>query len=320
MKKLYIVLIAFLTFITLPGLHTQAFNYEYTNDVPIFELNNYTLDEIFIDNNIIGIDYNNIIKNATSWTVGNELTNTIRALKPNSILPNIRIPVTELNVFAKIGNTVYPNSTLSSGTTDAILVKLDVNNIVFRIDKTLLITKDSTGFELFLQQNNVKLVYETIDSNSNADVYINLYDEIQLDKIELGITSLTNEQIGEYYKNWLYNYTLFLNVDYQVGYNDGYNDGYIDAVQEDNAYALGYARGLSEGQDMETGSSIIVLVLAALSFGFMIFGFSSKKRIFNLFAAGLFIALGGLMVEFPAFIVISIGFVIFNIWYTFGSD
>jgi len=140
----------------------------------------------------------------------------------------------------------------------------------------------------------------------------------------IGIDHLIIDELNLLFNDW------FTNNIYDQGFTDGeqsttayasgFNDGYGDAVQEDNAYSLGYALGLSEGQDMETGSSIIVLVLAALSFGFMIFGFSSKKRIFNLFAAGLFIALGGLMVEYAAFIIISIGFVIFNIWYTFASD
>lgn len=107
---------------------------------------------------------------------------------------------------------------------------------------------------------------------------------------------------------------------YSSGFTVGYGEGYLDGVSEDNAYSLGYARGLSEGADMETGSSIIVFVVGAIGFIMMIFGFTTKRRIFNLLSVGAFIVLGGLLAQYVGFIIITIGLVIVNVYYTFWGD
>jgi hypothetical protein len=107
---------------------------------------------------------------------------------------------------------------------------------------------------------------------------------------------------------------------YQNGFTDGFGDGYQQGVQEDNAYALGYARGLLEGSDMETGTSILILIVALIGFILMIIGFITKRGIFNLLSTGAFIVLGGLLVEFVGFIIIAIGLVLINIYYAFFGN
>jgi hypothetical protein len=145
-----------------------------------------------------------------------------------------------------------------------------------------------------------------------------IYPQYFIDYTTLGIDNLTQFEIQDYYSLWQQNNA------YIEGYNQGELDGYAEGLEDNTAYVqgynVGYTDGLLGGADMETGSSIIVLVLAALSFAFMLFGFTSRKRIFNLFAVGLFIVLGGLLFEYPAFIIVTIGFVIVNLYYTFVSD
>jgi hypothetical protein len=107
---------------------------------------------------------------------------------------------------------------------------------------------------------------------------------------------------------------------YENGFTAGFGDGYQQGVQEDNAYALGYARGLLEGSDMETGSSLLILIVALIGFILMIIGFITKRGIFNLLSTGAFIVLGGLLVEFVGFIIIAIGLVLINIYYAFFGN
>ncbi|MEX0595462.1 MAG: hypothetical protein WD512_03100, partial [Candidatus Paceibacterota bacterium] len=88
---------------------------------------------------------------------------------------------------------------------------------------------------------------------------------------------------------------------YQNGFTAGFGEGYLTGVMEDNAYALGYARGLLEGSDMETGSSLFILIVGAIGFIMMIFGFTTKRGIFNLLSVAAFVVLGGVLAEYVAF-------------------
>jgi hypothetical protein len=107
---------------------------------------------------------------------------------------------------------------------------------------------------------------------------------------------------------------------YDSGFTAGFGDGYQQAVLEDNAYALGYARGLLEGEDMETGSSLLILIVALIGFVMMIFGFTTKRGIFNLLSVGAFVVLGTLLVQFVGFVIIAIGLVLINIYYAFFGE
>lgn len=107
---------------------------------------------------------------------------------------------------------------------------------------------------------------------------------------------------------------------FQDGFTAGFGEGYLKGVIEDNAYALGYARGLLEGSDMETGSSLLILIVAVIGFVMMIFGFTTKRGIFNLLSVAAFIVLGTLLVQFVGFVIIAIGLVFINVYYAFFGD
>jgi hypothetical protein len=148
----------------------------------------------------------------------------------------------------------------------------------------------------------------------------------------LGIDHLTVIELDLLYNDWFYNSIYdqgFTDGElsseayangFTAGYEVGYGDGYTDAVEEDNAYALGFAKGLLEGTDMETGSSLLILIVAFIGFVMMIFGFTTKRGIFNLLSVGAFVVLGTLLVQFVGFVIIAIGLVLINIYYAFFGD
>lgn len=202
---------------------------------------------------------------------------------------------------------------------------LNNNGLIYTFEIIDIFTNQS-----YLITNTIDIVRIEWVRGATGDGFIYVKDNQQY-LINLTSLNLYNKSknemdywFNEYQKMLAYNEGFTDTTTYQTGYNTGfefgYNTGYTDAVTEDNAYSLGYALGLQEGQDMETGSSIIVLVLALMAFAMMLFGFTSKRRIFNLFASGLFIALGAILFEYPAFIIVTIGLVIVNVYYTFVSD
>jgi hypothetical protein len=63
-----------------------------------------------------------------------------------------------------------------------------------------------------------------------------------------------------------------------------------------------------------------ILIFTLIGFTLMIFGFASKRRIFNLLSIGAFIVLGVLLAEFAGFLIIVFGLVVLNLYYTFLGD
>jgi hypothetical protein len=62
------------------------------------------------------------------------------------------------------------------------------------------------------------------------------------------------------------------------------------------------------------------LVVAAIGFIMMIFGFTTKRGIFNLLSVGAFVVLGAMLSAYIGFIIIAIGLVIVNVYYAFWGD
>jgi hypothetical protein len=63
-----------------------------------------------------------------------------------------------------------------------------------------------------------------------------------------------------------------------------------------------------------------ILIFTLIGFTLMIFGFASKRRIFNLLSVGAFVVLGVLLAEFAGFLIIVFGLVVLNLYYTFLGD
>jgi hypothetical protein len=63
-----------------------------------------------------------------------------------------------------------------------------------------------------------------------------------------------------------------------------------------------------------------ILIFTLIGFTLMIFGFVSRRRLFNLLAVGAFVVLGFLLIEFVGFIIILFGLIFINVYYTFFGE
>jgi uncharacterized protein YcfL len=63
-----------------------------------------------------------------------------------------------------------------------------------------------------------------------------------------------------------------------------------------------------------------ILIFTIIGFTLMIFGFTSRRRLFNLLSIGAFVVLGFLLIEFVGFIIILFGLIFINVYYTFFGD
>ena len=238
----------------------------------------------------------------TSWTLG---TTGYIATDTKIGSDNTVGTVPGPKIYLKYNNN-YTNDYQSF-----IDVSSNASNFVFQFNINTLIYITNRSGPFFVVSDTQFLINSFVPSFSNVEFFrSNLSAALYLDAFYL-------KDLGQ---SAAYTAGVESTTAFQEGYEEGYGFGYQAGVEEDNAYSLGYAKGLQEGQDMETGSSIIVLVLALMAFAMMLFGFTSKRRIFNLFASGLFIALGAILFEYPAFIIVTIGLVIVNVYYTFVSD
>jgi hypothetical protein len=320
MKKIYTLLLLF-TITLFYKIDTEAFTLD-SNDIAITALGGLTLNEVFDDNNLLDLQ--------TLRGINSTLTflDEIYILTITALISSNRFESAQN--FANTGNVYYLNSSI---------LPLHNTNTVFQIG-----AQNSSSFNLI--PNIWNFLSSTITANNtsrfrlfhSSEFFYNIDDVWQvkdptvINLTSLGLTSLTTFELDYYYNLWndnnifiqAYNEGLLASEAYSegfsAGYEIGYGDGYQDAVEEDNAYALGYAKGLLEGEDMETGSSLLILIVAAIGFIMMIFGFATKRRIFNLLSVGAFIVLGGLLAEFVGFIIITVGLVFVNVYYTFFGD
>jgi hypothetical protein len=156
-------------------------------------------------------------------------------------------------------------------------------------------------------------------------VITNVIDVFQ---IELGSTPTTFEAFATP--------TTTLNLTFLFGVGNEPNkatmDGYYTAYEEylDYSFILPLAFNgqtisfetiyFDDGVSTEIEKLGSILIFTLIGFTLMIFGFASKRRIFNLLSIGAFIVLGVLLAEFAGFLIIVFGLVVLNLYYTFLGD
>jgi uncharacterized protein YcfL len=187
---------------------------------------------------------------------------------------------------------------------------------------------------------------------------INIDDVYLIDLTTLGLTSLTKTNLDNFYdlffninnNNFIYadGYaTTFINPTYVFDKKilnltaifgsgnepdeitmDGYYAEYeeyleylyvccnIFATQTISFETIYFDDGVST--EIQRLGSILIFTL--IGFTLMIFGFASKRRIFNLLAVGAFVVLGFLLIEFVGFIIILFGLIFVNVYYTFFGE
>lgn len=317
MKKL-LILLMMLGLFFVPYVETQAYTID-SLDEPISELNGLTLREVFEDGNMVLNPYfidstNNWINSSSTFSLTNQILTVSNA--------NIIQSGAYSNIISVLENDLLYAATALKASND-IRLHVSRNNLGFL--QTIASHSQNGTYEILsnivtmLSITNSPRIAIAYRSGTVSDYEIDgNFGTYAINLTTLGLTTLTLNQINYY----LTQYITISN--YINGYDQGNLDGYAEGLGDNTAYVqgynVGYTDGLTEGVDMETGSSIIVLVLAIMAFALMLFGFASKRRIFNLFASGLFIALGGILFEYPAFIIVTIGLVIVNVYYTFVSD
>jgi hypothetical protein len=285
-----------------------------------------TLNDIFLDNNlIINGDFSNGLNN---WNVqfGTQTFITVvnEALTFNGVFTSTSLRGQDVSITT--GDSIYV-SWNSSLTTPHMLLRIgDFNNFTNVSNHGIILGYNS--LKINSKTNGIRLYLEIF--NLPRAININFDNFYVVNLKTLGIDTLPKETLDHYYRIWESNnayiegyddgYTDGYNDGYTDGFNDGYDEGFDDGVASDTSYAVGYALGLSEGEDMETGSSLLILIVALIGFVMMIFGFTTKRGIFNLLSVAAFVVLGGLLIEFVGFIIITFGLVLINIYYAFFGE
>jgi hypothetical protein len=281
-----------------------------------------TLNDIFLDGQLI--INNNFDDGFNTWT--NDYP-TIITVSNGIVNFNINNEIGFIEkTFSAFNFTTYAITRLKKNSGTNFRIDLSTSN-KFLITETEFNNANNQYnlySKIFTSSDNINRVFigRGNSQTHNTDVdYVKLYN-----LTSLGIDTLDKSQIDIYYNLWELNnaYIKGFTDGYTDGFNDGFNDGYDegfdDGVASDTSFAVGYALGLSQGEDMETGSSLLILIVALIGFVMMIFGFTTKRGIFNLLSVAAFVVLGGLLIEFVGFIIITFGLVLINIYYAFFGD
>jgi hypothetical protein len=286
-----------------------------------------SLNDIFVNNQLVSNpNFDNGLTDWTSLNAGTPTVNngiaTFTATATNGLLVT--------SVATVVGNSYFSISRFKASSN---LVSVRVSDAV-TYSSILYSHSGSNEFEYisskFTQISPAAVNIQIRDTRTSGFTPISIDFLFLTNLTAIGIDHLTKITLDKLYEDWqtnnIYNqgftdgYTDGFNDGYTDGFTDGYDDGFDDGVASDTSFAVGYALGLSQGADMETGSSLLILIVALIGFILMIIGFITKRGIFNLLSTGAFIVLGGLLVEFVGFIIIAIGLVLINIYYAFFGN
>jgi hypothetical protein len=297
-----------------------------------------SLNDIFLDSQIFtNPDFDT---DTTGWTFAGNTSNTVSNGILNIITGSTSFSRNISRQFSNVLNKkLYIITNIKNDRNVVIALRQQLNSgAIFSESPTSLFSGNISIYGTPTVATPSFYIAQTTAFETNINInYIYAYDTTTL-----GIDNLTQYQLDGLFFDWQINniydqgfndgYTDGFNDGYTDGFNDGFNDGYTDGfndgyddgfddgVASDTSFAVGYALGLSQGADMETGSSLLILIVALIGFILMIIGFITKRGIFNLLSTGAFIVLGGLLVEFVGFIIIAIGLVLINIYYAFFGN
>jgi hypothetical protein len=361
MKKLITLLLLF-TITLFYSIPTQAYTLN-DLDVAIAELNNLTLREVFIDNNLdytashslsdlyYKTDGNVSNINNYYYSATRNLFDNLQPLAVGGIASNGSIfdtspttfTQTRENIITVVGTTateggwytdsyipVKPNTTyrIINHNVSVSTVGQYTNNLTW-ISRIVLFngpvnftTSSTTQFIRFDTRYNSNTTttndFFIFEGSTNITYEVYAQPTTLINLTDLGLTSVSLTRMNFYYNQFI---AISAYIEgYDDGYDDGFDEGFDDGVASDTSFAVGYALGLSQGEDMETGSSLLILIVALIGFVMMIFGFTTKRGIFNLLSVAAFVVLGGLLIEFVGFIIITFGLVLINIYYAFFGD
>jgi len=343
--------------ITIEDIFIDSDNY-FDNDIEWITLNTKTLNEIFIDENLIINGYFN--NNITGWTSSGSTSIWENGRLKNtgdgtSIIPFI------LQNINYINNNIYYNRF----DYEIFSAVVSITNRLMAPNQDFIVLNNPSNFNTFVSlkgtvnSNKTSFLiwhrYNTMADSLNKVMYLD--NIVSIDLTALGLTSLTQTNLDNFF-------TLYQNIDLNnfiyTGYSttfinptfgfdnkllnltaifgsgnepnqatiEQYYDDYLEyleylyvccnifATQTISFETIYFDDGVST--EIERLGSILIFTL--IGFTLMIFGFVSRRRIFNLLAVGAFVVLGFLLIEFVGFIIILFGLIFVNVYYTFFGE
>jgi hypothetical protein len=174
----------------------------YFNDTPIEDLNGLTLNEVFIDSQLLlNPNFDNGITDWTNTAVSFIVIDGIANVTSNStsgILQNINANLND-NIYLISRFKTNGINTFLALFSSSITLSNSFNNIDFQINSAILSVTNTTNLRVYLRA---------------LENYNNFYDYIYAYNLTLlGIDSLTQLQLDRYYQLWQ---NPELNITYQI--------------------------------------------------------------------------------------------------------
>jgi hypothetical protein len=347
--------------LTLKNIFIDSDNY-FTNSIDWTTLNNLTLNELFINNNLV---LNGDFNNSSVWSA--EVLATWDSFNINDSFfvgfsqntAALRFPRVQQVKSYTASDSIY------TYIRDYQSTMLAFSTVIFD-PLTTTITNFLTGLEnqtIAFQSSIVSIAatgtgFLRFNNATNNPLSLLTVDEIgQINLTSLSLTALTKTNLDNYYNlhrnvienNFTYSgySTIFINPTYAYDEKilnltaifgatnepiEATMDGYYDAYEEYLEYSFILPLAFNgqtisfetiyfdDGVSTEIERLGSILIFTLIGFTLMIFGFASKRRIFNLLAVGAFVVLGFLLIEFVGFIIILFGLIFVNVYYTFFGE
>ena len=274
------------------------------------------------------------------YAAGKNLFNTFQTLIPGRLNSGTPIPVVSGTINSQTLNSINFTNTVDfhGFSTDFISV---IPNQIYRfsfVPFTGLMLRRVQAYDK--DKNYIGEIADALNITtftSNLNTY---YIKLSIISSPVGTYTLNNPQIEQGGTATTYEAfatpTTTLNLTFLFGVGNEPNkttmDGYYQDYEDwqDYSFILPLAFNtqtisfetiyFDDGVSTEIEKLGSILIFTLIGFTLMIFGFASKRRIFNLLAVGAFVVLGFLLIEFVGFIIILFGLIFVNVYYTFFGE
>jgi len=335
--------------ITIEDIFIDSDNY-FSNTIQWNTLNSQTLNQIFVNNttNLLTVSWTSDGTSSLSIDSNNNLVQTSS---------NANFYMYTFSHGLSSSNTYYVYAFFTTNNNfGAITIDYGATSINDGISNGLANTNYFLSFVGTFGTGNGSIGWANSFPTATTNIVVNSTIRY-INMTSLGITSLTVSQLDNFYdlyeniENNTFIYTGYstdfinptfafdnklLNLTDIFGAGnepnqatiEQYYDDYLD--WEDYSFILPLAFNtqtisfetiyFDDGVSTEIERLGSILIFTLIGFTLMIFGFASKRRIFNLLAVGAFIVLGFLLIEFVGFIIILFGLIFVNVYYTFFGE
>jgi uncharacterized protein YcfL len=334
--------------LTIEDIFINSDNY-FDNNIEWNALNNQSINDVYLNGNLVlNYDFSN---GSTNWTLNNAtvinnegvLLTTVNStawLRQSLVVPT--------NIYYLRHDSRYVSgATASWGVYFGVDFKQQFNLTTTMTTKSLKATHSGSFSSFSLGNLSLNTIAQFVVDN----IYL-------INLTTLGLTSLTQTNLDNFYdlydnindNNFIYadGYsTTFINPTFVFDEkilnltaifgagnepNQATMDGYYAEYEEYLEYLyvccnIFATQTISfetiyfdDGVSTEIQRLGSILIFTLIGFTLMIFGFVSRRRIFNLLSIGAFIVLGFLLIDFVGFIIILFGLVFINVYYTFFGE